>query len=87
MNKFLRIRSKLLRQRSEYVHWNKYNLWWYLRNEVAIAYGSYFLYPKVTTQIAGPILLSNILCVMRPKQSALLIWTIGFEVGHRRRSR
>ena len=72
-----RIRSNYYDSESEYVHWNKYNLWWYLRNEVDYRYWSYFYYQKYNKSL-GNTLLSNICDAAKAKR--IVIWTIGFEV-------
>ena len=41
-----RISNTYYNEDSEYVHWNRYNLWWYLRREVNSRYWGYFYYQK-----------------------------------------
>ncbi|MFT6447486.1 hypothetical protein IT972_11660 [Sulfitobacter sp. B30-2] len=72
-----RIRSNYYDSDSEYVHWNKYNLWWYLRREVDSRYWGYFYYHKYNKTL-GNTLLSNICDAAKAKR--IVIWSIGFEV-------
>ncbi|MBU2962547.1 hypothetical protein KO516_17300 [Citreicella sp. C3M06] len=61
---------------SEYVHWSKYNLWYYLNRYVKYSSRSGF-YTQKYDATTGDSLLSSI-CTAA-KAQGIVIWTIGFE--------
>jgi Flp pilus assembly protein TadG len=72
-----RISSYYYDSPSEIVHWDNYNLNWYLRNYVSSWNRSNFYWQKYDRTL-GNNLLKNI-CTAA-KQKHIVIWTIGFEV-------
>ena len=62
-----RISNTYYNEDSEYVHWNRYNLWWYLRREVNSRYWGYFYYQKYNKSL-GNTLLSNICDAAKAKR-------------------
>lgn len=72
-----RIASYYYDHDSEIVHWNNYNLKWYLRNYVSSWKRSSFYWQKYDVTL-GNQLLHNI--CERAKEKNIVIWTIGFEV-------
>lgn len=63
---------------SEYAHWDRYNLWYYLANNVRSSSRSSFYYQKYDAS-TGDALLDNICDAA--KAQGILIWAIGFEVS------
>ena len=72
-----RIRDGYYNSESEYVHWNKYNLWYYLYRNVDSYQRGNFYYQKYDAD-TGDRLLDNI-CTAA-KEKGVIIWSIGFEV-------
>ncbi|WP_150296874.1 pilus assembly protein [Salipiger aestuarii] len=62
---------------SEYAHWERYNLWYYLNNYVRSSSWSGF-YTQKYNATTGDTLLGNI-CTAA-KSQGIVIWAIGFEV-------
>lgn len=62
---------------SEYAHWDRYNLWYYLANNVSSRDRSSFYYQKYDAT-TGDSLLHNV--CNAAKEQGILIWAIGFEV-------
>ncbi len=72
-----RIKNNYYNSSSEYVHWNNYNLNYYLWNYVNSWYHSNFYYQKYTAA-QGDTLLANMCNAAKAKN--IIVWTIGFEV-------
>lgn len=72
-----RIEDRYYNSNSEVVHWNRYNLNWYLSRYVHWSYHDRFHYQKYDAA-TGDQLLYN-LC-NAAKEKKVVIWTIGFEV-------
>ncbi|MAB08706.1 MAG: pilus assembly protein [Rhodobacteraceae bacterium] len=72
-----RIRDWAYNSESEYAHWDRYNLWYYLSRYVNSWDRGDFYYQKYDAG-TGDTLLSNI-CTAA-KDNGILIWSIGFEV-------
>ncbi|WP_176249600.1 pilus assembly protein TadG-related protein [Sulfitobacter sp. HGT1] len=72
-----RIASYYYDSDSEVVHWDRYNLNWYLYNYVSSWNRSSFYWRKYDRSL-GNSLLSNICTAAKAKR--IVIWTIGFEV-------
>lgn len=71
-----RIAHKYYNSESELVHWNNYNLQYYLYHYVNSNKRSGFYFQKYTAE-QGDMLLSNICDVAKEKN--IIIWAIGFE--------
>ncbi|MGR3481808.1 pilus assembly protein TadG-related protein [Salipiger marinus] len=72
-----RIRSGYYDSDSEYAHWDRYNLWYYLQNYVRSSSWGNFYYQRYDSTL-GDSLLDDICDAA--KRKGILIWTIGFEV-------
>ncbi len=72
-----RISSAYYDSDSEIVHWDRYNLNWYLRNYVSYYYRDRFYWQKYSGS-EGDQLLGSI--CQAAKEAHMVIWTIGFEV-------
>ncbi|GGG81021.1 hypothetical protein GCM10011415_33130 [Salipiger pallidus] len=72
-----RIRDWAYDSESEYAHWNRYNLQYFLNHRVYNYRPSDYYYEKYNAQ-TGDALLSSICSAA--KDQGILIWTIGFEV-------
>ncbi|WP_353472864.1 pilus assembly protein TadG-related protein [Salipiger sp. H15] len=72
-----RIRDDYYNSDSEYVQWNKYNLWYYLYKYVDSNKRGNFYYQKYDAT-TGDTLLGNICDAAKAK--GIIIWSIGFEV-------
>lgn len=62
---------------SEYIHWSRYTLWWYLYNYVSYYNRSYYYYEKYSSTDADQ-MLDNI-CTAA-KNAGIIVYTVGFEV-------
>ena len=62
---------------SEYTHWARYNLWYYLQRNVRYRNWSAFYYQKYDTAI-GDALLDSVCDAA--KANGIVIWSVGFEV-------
>ena len=62
---------------SEYTHWNRYNLWYYLTNYVPSSQWGSFYYEKYTAA-HGDTLMDSVCDAA--KQNGIVVWAIGFEV-------
>lgn len=72
-----RIASWAYDSSSDYSHWNRYNLWYYLyRNVSSYRRSNYYWYKYDSDQ--GDVLLDNICDAAKDK--GIVIWSIGFEV-------
>ncbi|SFS68582.1 Putative Flp pilus-assembly TadE/G-like [Sulfitobacter marinus] len=73
-----RIVNRHYNSSSEYVHWDRYNLNWYLQNYVSYWDRSDFYWRKYDHSL-GNRLLDDICTAAKAKR--IVIWTIGFEVN------
>jgi hypothetical protein len=72
-----RIKSWAYDSSSDYYHWSRYNLWYYLyRNVNSYHRGNYYWWKYDAAQ--GDALLDNICDAS--KEAGIVIWSIGFEV-------
>ena len=72
-----RIVDKYYNSSSEYAHWNKYPLYWYLNNYVNYWDRSNWYYTKYTSSQADDMLQD--ICDAA-KDEGIVVWSIGFEV-------
>ncbi|EPX85570.1 TadE/TadG family type IV pilus assembly protein [Salipiger mucosus] len=73
-----RIQDWAYNSESEYAHWERYNLWYYLRRYVNSYQHSQFYYQKYNAS-TGDRLLDNICDAA--KEQGIIVWGIGFEVS------
>ncbi len=72
-----RIKSWAYDSTSDYYHWSRYNLWYYLYRNVRSSSRSYYYWYKYDAA-QGDALLDNICDAS--KDAGIVIWSIGFEV-------
>ena len=73
-----RIASWAYDSNSDYVHWSRYNLWYYLYRNVRSSRRSNYYWTKYNAS-QGDALLANI--CEAAKDEGIVIWSIGFEVN------
>lgn len=72
-----RVQDWAYNSESEYAHWNRYNLWYYLSRHVNPYERSSFYYQKYNADL-GDALLGSI--CNAAKAQGIIIWSVGFEV-------
>ena len=72
-----RIQEPMYNSSSDYVHWNRYNLWYYLNNYVSYKKRSKYYREKYSAIEADEY--TESIC-NAAKEQGVVIWTIGFEV-------
>lgn len=72
-----RLVNQIYDSASDRVHWNNYNLWYYLNRYVRSSRHYLYYYEKYSAQLATSYTYS--MC-NAAKQQGIVIWTIGFEV-------
>jgi len=75
-----RIKDWAYNSESEYVHWSRYSLWWYLYRYVSSSRRSRY-YEMIYSSTQADQMLENICDAAKAK--GIVVFTIGFEVGNR----